>query len=188
MIPIKPGSVGPFDLFMVFDVESIGLHGEGFAVGWVVVDKTGLEYDRGLLCSPIAEASGSDHNRKWVNENVPELMPTHWTAQEIREVFWKEWIEWRELGANLVADCPWPVEARFLARCVDDGTPDREWKGPYPFYDVASVLMALGKPPLLPYERLETESPVHNPLCDALQSARIFLSALADKPIILRKE
>lgn len=25
-------------LFMVFDVESIGLHGDGYAVGWVVVD------------------------------------------------------------------------------------------------------------------------------------------------------
>lgn len=33
-------------LYMVFDVESIGLHGEGFAVGYVVVDRNGERLDK----------------------------------------------------------------------------------------------------------------------------------------------
>jgi hypothetical protein len=31
------------DLWMVFDCESIGLHGETFAVGYVVIDSSGKE-------------------------------------------------------------------------------------------------------------------------------------------------
>ena len=34
--------------FMVFDVESIGLHGEGFAVAWVVVNRAGERLGDGL--------------------------------------------------------------------------------------------------------------------------------------------
>ena len=41
------------DKFMVFDVESVGLHGEGFAVAWVVVNIDGEKLDEGCLsCNP----------------------------------------------------------------------------------------------------------------------------------------
>lgn len=42
---------------MVFDVESLGLHGEGFAFGYVVLDgKTGSTVEEGIYSCPISEA------------------------------------------------------------------------------------------------------------------------------------
>ncbi len=46
-------------LFFVFDVESIGLHGEGFAVGWVVVGETGATYEESYLACLPGAARGS---------------------------------------------------------------------------------------------------------------------------------
>jgi len=43
--------------FMVFDVESVGLHGEGFAVGYVVVNGDGETLEEGLyICDPDVHA------------------------------------------------------------------------------------------------------------------------------------
>jgi hypothetical protein len=55
------------DKFFVFDVESAGLHGEGFAVGFVVVDREGNKRDEGLFVAPVNSAvegksSANDHN------------------------------------------------------------------------------------------------------------------------------
>jgi hypothetical protein len=75
--------------------------------------------------------------------------------------------------------CAWPVEARFLAACVDDNPMTHEWSGPYPLHDLASVLMAAGRDPLAKNERLPGELPEHDPLADARQSARLLLAALA---------
>ena len=46
-------------LYMVFDVESIGLHGEGFAVAWVVVNSAG--YIPVLKATRAAQAGGGNH-------------------------------------------------------------------------------------------------------------------------------
>jgi hypothetical protein len=77
------------------------------------------------------------------------------------------------------ADCAWPVEARFLARCVNDKPREREWQGPYPLMEIASYLEAAGMDPMKEYDRLPSELPKHNPLCDARQSARMLSMALA---------
>jgi hypothetical protein len=171
------------DLFMVFDVESIGLHGEGFAVGWIVVgSKNPLGYVKsGCYCCPPQQAKGTDGNRLWVAQNVPVMEPTHASPREVRDAFWAEWVDWKNEGAVLVADCCWPVEARFLAACVDDDPQAREWEGPYPLHDLASVLLALGRDPLATNERMPGELPVHHPLADALQSARLLLDAINPK-------
>lgn len=170
------------DLFMVFDVESIGLHGEGFAVGFAVVDpKRQRPGHFAWFCCPPEKARGEDANRRWVAENVPAMEPTHDSPREVRAAFWREWLRWKGEGAVLVADCCWPVEARFLAACVDDDPHGREWEGPYPLHDLASVLLALGQDPLATKERLPSELPQHHPLADALQSARQLLDALNPK-------
>jgi hypothetical protein len=168
--------------FMVFDVESIGLHGEGFAVGFVIVDaqqRQPAQYT--WFCCPPERATGAEANRKWVAENVPPMEPTHDSPRAVREAFWQEWLRWKAKGAVLVADCCWPVESRFLAACVDDDPHAREWEGPYPLHDLASVLLATGKDPLATNERLPGEMPAHHPLTDAMQSARLLMSALAPK-------
>ena len=168
----------PDEIFMVFDVESIGLHGEGFAVAWVVVDSNGVEHANGLLSCPPERVKGSAFNRAWVAENVPTLSATHGGPREMRDAFWAEWMRWKDKGAVLVADCAWPVEARLLAECIDDEPEVREWCGPYPLHDLASVLLALGRNPLATNERLPTELPAHHPLSDARQSARLLVEAL----------
>lgn len=165
-------------LFFVFDVESIGLHGEGYAVGWVVVGETGATYEESYLACLPGAASGTASSREWVEKNIPQIPITHNTPRAVRDAFWLIWQLWKRNGAVLVADCCWPVEARFLAQCVDDSPQTREWEGPYPLHDVASVLLARGEDPLATRERLHTELPQHHPLKDAKQSARILLSAL----------
>ncbi len=164
--------------FLVFDVESIGLHGEGFAVGWVVVGKTGAIYEESYLACLPGAASGSRASRDWVERNIPAIPITHNTPIAVRDAFWRVWTLWKASGAVLVADCAWPVEARFLAKCVDDDPKAREWEGPYPLHDLASVLLANGADPLAKRERLSAELPEHHPLNDAKQSARLLIEAL----------
>jgi hypothetical protein len=165
--------------FMVFDVESIGLHGEGFAVGYVVCNRRGEVLEEATLATDPTRASGEPKNLAWVMENIPAMPCDYFSPYEVREEFWARWMRWKALGAVLVADCCWPVEARFLAACVDDCKPTREWEGPYPLHDLASVLLALGRDPLATNERLPIELPAHHPLNDARQSARLLLEALA---------
>jgi hypothetical protein len=96
-------------LWMVFDVESIGLHGEGFTVAWVVIDAVGNELEACIESCPPSEAKGSEKGREWVRNNCPPLAPTRSTPLEIRQQFWLAWTRWKSKGAVLVADCGWPV-------------------------------------------------------------------------------
>jgi hypothetical protein len=73
---------------------------------------------------------------------------------------------------------PWPVEAHFLSECVADRPQEREWQGPYPLLDVASVRLAAGLDPLATVDRLPSELPAHDPLADSRQSARLLVEAL----------
>ena len=166
------------DKFMVFDVESIGLHGEGFAVGWVVVSREGERLDEGCIACDPADCTGTAESRLWVGEHVPALPVTSATKQHLRNHFWHEWRSWADQGAVLVADCAWPVEANFLSACVKLNHTEREWQGPYPLHDLASVILAFGGNALELTERLPDELPVHHPLMDARQSARQLVACL----------
>lgn len=175
-------------LFMVLDVESVGLHGEGFAVGYVVADSLGFEHVNAVLSCDPAAAKGEQENRDWVAAHVPHMTHTHATPREVRDAFWAEWLHWKQRGARLVADCAWPVEARFLMQCVDDAPREREWEGPYPLHDLASVFLAHGRDPLATSPRLPRETPAHHPLADARQSARLLIGALqrsAEAPYVV---
>jgi hypothetical protein len=169
----------PTSLFMVFDVESIGLHGEGFAVGWVVVNEDGSHVaSAAYTCDPDL-AHGDDEHRAWVAEHVPwQGISRESSARWVRDRFWEAWLYARKRGAVLVADCAWPVEARFLIACVEDAPEARGWEGPYPLHELASFMVAAGMDPLATCERLPDE-PEHHPLGDAKQSARLLVSALA---------
>lgn len=168
--------------WFVFDVESIGLHGAAFAFGFVVLDSEGKTVAEGLeCCSMVGIWQYNGHpkeDRQWVADNVPDLEPTVRSEHALREAFWYHWREWKSKGAVMVADCPWPVESRFLVECVGDAPHARKWEGPYPLIDVASVLLAKGLDPMATYPRRENELPAHDPLNDARQSARLLKEAL----------
>lgn len=165
-------------LYMVLDVESVGLHGEGFAVGYVVVDSDGTERGRGRYACPPRRANGDEDGRAWVAENVPDLPYEFQTPRAMRGRFWIDWWFWKKQGALLVADCGWPVEARFLAAGVDDMPAERTWEGPYPLHELATFMAAAGLDPLGARGRHNDELPEHDPLADAKQSARLLITAL----------
>lgn len=166
-------------LFFVFDVESIGFHGEAYAVGFCVVDEGGQEQAYGRYNCDPKKAAGDMAGHQWVLSNAafPNAVNCR-TIQEVRDHFISAYNGWRERGVIFAADCPFPVEARFLLECYRD-FPEQVVL-PYPLIDVASVVLAAGGDPIGTFPRLnENEHPVHDPLADARQSARILVESLA---------
>lgn len=158
--------------YFVFDVESAGLNGDGFAVGYAVVD--------GDTCSTIASdwrssgiesvACGSS-DMIWLGDNLPrEVM---YPENRMSHEGLKDWFE-GELGkfpdALLVSDCAIPVESNWLRACGIN---------PYPLIDVSTALLMAGRDPVGTYERLPYELPKHHPMHDARQSARVLLECLS---------
>ena len=164
--------------FFVFDVESVGLHGEAFAVGGVVVARDGTRESEFLFTCPSAVCKGSDDDREWVTKNVAPMPVTHGTPKEIRYAFWEKWLKAKANGALMAADCLWPVEARFVIECINDNPEARKWEGPYPFVEISTMIMAAGYDPLANHPRLEDETPAHHALFDARQSARLLVGAM----------
>lgn len=182
--------------FFSFDVESVGLFGPPFAVGFVVVDQTGRELQSGLhgwdyRIENISETFGTDKrwsftddDREWVASNVIEALPAGWancpTLEAMYESFFTAWRGCKVLypGLTMVTDCPFPVEASFLQEVLrTKGMRSMEFS-PYPLIDVASVLLATGHDPTETFSRRDNELPAHNPLNDARQSVRLMLETL----------
>jgi len=176
---------------VVFDVESVGLHGVGFAVGAVVLDlETGERVEEFYAAfDPQRDehwhVSEDRRNWPWVEENVLPTLPvppfTHFASHECYSAFWRFWRKWAEQGALMAADCAWPVEASFLSECASYEWNRREWEGPYPLLDLSSVLFAYGLNPIGTFDRLPDELPAHNPLNDARQSARVLYETMRRK-------
>ncbi len=179
---------------MVFDVESVGLHGGGFAVAWVVLVDGKRVSECWVWCDP-SKVRGIHNGLEWVKENVlledssiegpPGVKVDH--PRQVRQRFWDAWQIEKAQGAQLWADVPWPVEARFLTSCVEDvrrtnrgrtqPEGERDWAGPYPLLDIATFRLAAGFDPMETCERQADEKPAHHPLADARQSARLLVEA-----------
>jgi len=172
-------SPSPCSPFFVFDVESVGLHGEAFAVaGGIYINAVAWAEFR--FCCPLEEAKGDEDDREWVKANVPVMEITHRHPAAVREAFWSEWekAKKRYPGITMAGECIWPVEAGFVAACIRQEIADRKWSGPYPFHEIASVMLAADMDPMATYEREKSEKPAHEPLADARQSARLLATAL----------
>lgn len=164
--------------FFIIDAESIGLHGEAFAVAGGVYLENGAAQWEFCFCCPTNKAEGFSNDRQWVDRNVPAMEITHRDTYGLRLAFWQQWERAKAGGAEMAAECLWPVEARFLRDCITDDA-HRLGDAPYPFHEIASVMLAAGMDPLGQYERTPSELPKHNPLSDARQSARLLATALA---------
>jgi hypothetical protein len=161
---------------MIFDVESNGLHGEGFAVGWVVVNEEGEVISQGY---ESCEVTNPD---PWVAENVLPKLPSVTTKADnvsVRSAFWTAWLDAKSKGATLWADCAFPVETNFLSKCVADNPQERQWQAPYPLHEIATVFESVGWDSTAKFDRLEDEHE-HHPTGDAKQSARLLMKALQE--------
>ena len=134
-------------------------------MGYVVVTPEGVQHEAGCFAFDpeyVEDPLGLNLvDREWVREHVPSLEVTHHSLSRLRTDFWDVWRRWRRDGAWMAADVPWPVEARFLAACVDDCRPLFHDEGPYPLVDIASVRLAAGLDPLGTEARLDDEQPAH---------------------------
>lgn len=165
--------------FLVFDVESTSLYGEGFAVGGVIMTSHGEITER-FYARCEAETPYSD----WVTTNIiPSLPPiTHATPREMRTAFWQWMRGHMTSGAEVWADIGTPVESGFLRQCVADDSA-REFEGPYPLHEIATALAIVKIDPDVDREVLAGVSgPKHNPVWDAEVSA--LCMALARRCII----
>jgi hypothetical protein len=171
------------EIYMVFDVETVGVFGPPFAAGYVVVDLDGNTYAEGIASIPLKEAEGiltleRGEDIEWVGRNVlPTLpVPNLNKTQELYQWFWERWLFWKDEGAKLATDVGFPIEAKFLDKCIEDCSGQKD--SPYPLFDVSSFLRARGMDGVGTYERLGHELPAHNPLNDSRQSARILIESL----------
>lgn len=168
---------------MVFDVESVGLHGEGFAVAWLVLDlQGGIVVEEEVHACPSDCAVGSLSDRAWVAANVPPLQMTCTCPAEVRAKFWAAWLRWRLQDTWLVADFAWPVETLFLSACVSEAGLDSYFSGPLPLVDVASLGLFLKRDLDEQCPRLANELPEHDPAADTRHTARKLQSLMALRP------
>ena len=189
--------------YLSIDVESVGLWGEGFAYGAVLYNAEGEELEEHFdACPADYAADGAPGDRQWVRANVEPVLPptrigcadldgqpvryaTSQTPVEVREsfLFLLDIMPYR-VGFNpnelrVICDCPFPVETNFLGRAFAEHPHQRNLQ-PYPLIDVASVIHASGGNPLETFDRMENERPIHNPVCDARQSARLFFEIMRE--------
>lgn len=167
---------GTVDEFFTFDCESLGFYGEIFQVAGGVY--------RIKDCLPISEfcfgvkIKNMNNTVKmsdldWVLANCDMSIETHQDTRSMRDDFWKIFIKARNDGIPFVADCGFPIEARFLGACIMDEYEERYNSGPYPLHELATLLSVCGLDPTGTFERQENELPAHHPLMDARQSARL---------------
>jgi hypothetical protein len=157
------------NIFMI-DVESIGFHGEGFAVGIIVSNEKAKIIENVYFACHQDFARGTSDDRDWVKINVPKIKYDFDSPKSVRDAFWSMWEHY--LGDSyMMGDCPYPVETNFLNACLDD---DPSRKSVYPLLDLGSFLMCRGFNPVELHFRLDSELPVHHPLKDAMQATRLY--------------
>lgn len=179
----------PDQKFFVFDCESVGLHGQTFAVAGGVYDIQGQPvlgseflFSCGHECAVGSSGGNEDDDRKWVEENVAiqEGAVLCANPHEVRHRFWQLWEMARRgfPGVMMFVECGWPVEAKFLEECIADDPVTRNWQGPYPMHEIATLMLAAGMDPMATYDRQPQEQPAHDPLADARLSARLLSAAI----------
>jgi hypothetical protein len=170
----------------MIDVESLGLHGPGFAVGYCWADFAGRIYEEGIWAvRPDSLRVDDIEGAKWVAENV-KIESTDYNCTDLCVVYDKFWRYWLKIHKTtlMFADVPWPVEARFLNACVDVWPAGHNWEGPYPLLDSCAFRLAHGHRAMGKEHRLEDELPEHNPLADARQSLRLLCELIQSKSYI----
>lgn len=160
---------------MIIDVESIGLYGQAFCVGYVVYDRNLKGFlAKTLLSCPHTEAFGETcfkDDVKWVEENVIQYLPTPSircdNPQELRNIWYDHYNAYKTAYGtelSLWADCIYPVETNFLRQVALDNVRDRAFKMPYPIHEIATIRQLVGLNPTASYDLPKELS--HNPIAE----------------------
>ena len=128
------------------DAESDGLYGAFLSVAAMVTDDAGAELD--CFYASVNISCEQIHS-EWVKENVyPDLKNAEAffdTEAELLDAFWSFWMKHREDSA-CIAYVQYPVECRLFTRCVMKNEMERAFLGPFPLYDLSTLLAARGFP------------------------------------------
>ncbi len=154
-----------------FDAEADGLVGDLFAIGVVVIDWNGNTIDQFSGSAEIETVQNT-----WVKENVLNnifTLPKYNSRKEMRDAFWGFWMKYKNDCLPL-ADVGVPVEGHLILKTIQDNIAEREFKGPFPLFDVSAFLLTCGLDPIK-IQRKEFANRAdlveHNPVDDALASA-----------------
>ena len=123
----------------IFDVESDGLYGEGFAFGILIIKDN-------KIIEKFSVISKTELKEKWVIDNIvsnlkkKEFDKVVETNKELREEFYKFYCEMKEKykEVEIWSDCNYPVETNFLADIAKDDLKNRAFNMPYPLVDIAT--------------------------------------------------
>jgi hypothetical protein len=172
-------------VYVFFDVECRGLFGEAFAWGYFATKDDGTFLGSDICCAPVDLAGFTpwgmpEDNRAtedWLRQNV---LPHAWFCN--MKTFAEMAKEQKE-RLYYVADVASPCETNFLALCYADKGDAIAPLMPYPLLDVSTLLLAKGYDPTATFARMDDELPAHNPVCDAMQSARIWFQLMRGEPV-----
>ncbi len=150
---------------LVFDVESISLFGEAFAVGAVIGDLNGNISDFFSLKAIKPQKKANE----WVKANVlPNIsqLPSCNTTIELRTAFYEWYMKFKDI-CTIWSDVNFPVETNFLSAIVKDDPETRQFNMPYPLYDISNFID-------IRIDRIESCKMKillkHNPLDDSMAS------------------
>lgn len=128
---------------LCFDLESNGLHGDAFAVGAVLMDASGIVLDQYTGRTKVVGKVDD-----WVEKNVipaiQNMSITHGSYKDLRESFWRWYLQAEQKADYVLVSNGYPVEYRFLIKCQDENLEERYWQHPFPILDLASLLIQAG--------------------------------------------
>ena len=126
-----------------FDLEANNLHGQPFAIGAVVIDGHGKVHDSFTARCPILGDVDP-----WVVANVipviQDMQQSHGSYEDMREAFWRWYLQAEAASDYVLVSNGYPVEYRFLIDCQDADLEQRYWQHPFPVLDLTSILIAKG--------------------------------------------
>jgi hypothetical protein len=154
-----------------FDGETNGLYGQAFIIAAVVGADDGSEIANFLGRCPIKGPVNP-----WVEENVlpavADIPVTCASYADLLESFYPFYMTHKK-DADVIAAIPYPVETTIL-RDMITAVPSRDFDGPYPLIDIASVLKAKGHNPLSEEDYIRANGLIvpfngraHHPLYDS---------------------
>ena len=126
------------------DAESDGLYGKFLSVAVLVTDENGVTADRFYAAVITKE---EDIATPWVRENVFPYLKNADTfysnESELLDAFWNFWLKHKD-DSICISYVGYPVESRLFMTCVMKNMTERAFLGPFPLYDLSTLLVAKG--------------------------------------------